>query len=149
MDVHGLISAIMRNEENVMKLYLAYAVLFKEKSVFWEKLAAEEKIHAKMLKEIIANTAPGEFKFKKHDIDLKSIEKLEEFILRETKEAKGNRINLQEALSNALAIERDIVEKEFSRVIDCGKQDINKTFEKLEKDTVKHAGLILNEMETN
>ena len=130
------IELLIENEELVSKLYTIYAKKFPEEKEFWLEKAAEEDVHAELLKGVrpIMQETPSFFqedRFSMEAIEL-SIAFVKDLI------QKAENSSLINALSMARDIEHSLIERNFFKVMPRDSIPLKNAFIKIEQDTKKH-----------
>ena len=135
------------NEKKVSELYSLYANHFPKHKRFWEKIANEETIHAKILQEGKEKlSCKGELvKESMHANGI--IERLTQFIDLELERAKNEIISLEEAVETALRIEQSMIEDKCFHIFRPETEEVGSIFRRLNDDTGNHVERLKKEFE--
>lgn len=138
---YELIELLALHEEALADVYQAAENKFKNKEI-WKYLVSEEKKHAMWIRSILGNVIDGSVKFEKGQITAKlytdSIAKLSE----EKTAIRSNLRTLSEVFDFAVAIENDIIEKNFLEIFKSKHKGIQGTINSLKSDTESHKELL-------
>ena len=131
-----MVELLAQNEEKVSVLYETYAGKFPEYEEFWSGLAKEEVGHAAWIRKLYSNSAVSfnEERFKSKPVEI-SLKYLDEKI----QEAQIQAIDLAGALSIAIELETNMIERDFFSVFDGDPDELKETFENLKTATQGHA----------
>ena len=130
------VELLAQNEEKISKLYETYAGNFPEYEEFWSDLAKEEVGHAAWIRKLNSNSALSfnEERFKSKPVEI-SLNYLDEKI----QEAKSQSIDLAGALTVAIELETNMIERDFFSVFDGDPDELKEIFEMLKTATQGHA----------
>jgi hypothetical protein len=130
------IELLIENEELVSKLYTIYAKKFPEEKEFWLKKAAEEDVHAELLKGVRPIMQETPSFFQKDRFSMEAIELSVAFVKDLIQKSENS--SLINALSMARDIEHSLIERNFFKVMPRDSILLKNAFIKIEQDTKKH-----------
>jgi rubrerythrin len=105
-----MIELLIEHEETIAKLYDAYANRFPSHATFWSTLAFEEKDHAKMLRKLMEERQNNNAVYDSTKYDSESIKTSLEYIAEQLNRVENEDLNLINALSVALNIEKAVID---------------------------------------
>jgi rubrerythrin len=141
-----LLSNLIKIESVLAKLYTRFSThknFTAPVQKFWQGIAQEERLHADALNEIRKAVNDGSTAV---DFDIKK-EKLKEFISKITdmlKKAASDTLTDAEAYSLGAAIEIDLDESGFTKMIRTTDKKVKGLLARIENDTKKHRVILVN-----
>ena len=133
-----LIEFLIRNEECISELYLAYADKYKESSAFWSGLAMEEKGHADCIRELAGKVEEGTVHIEPGRFNKEAIENFTKYVRGEIERSRKEQMPLITALSIALSIEQSMIEKRFFEIFDTDSAELKHVLHDLTASTEEH-----------
>lgn len=108
------------NEEEIHQLYKIYSEKFPQYTDFWWVLAVEETQHAVWIRELNQRVNEGWHIYLSEDrFDIDAIKRFHDYVKSIIDVAKKREISLEEALSNSLSIEYNLIENKFFEVFEA------------------------------
>jgi rubrerythrin len=144
---NAILEMLAENEENVGRLYTAYAGRFPDRREFWSGLADEERLHAtwiRMLKEMMLG---GQLLFNAGRFDSAAIKTFSDQIESEIAKTASAGLSLSEALAAALSIEENLVESKYFEALESDSPVLQRLLKDLETATREHGQRIREEKE--
>lgn len=133
-----IIELLIRNEESVSELYLAYAYKYKECSEFWSGLALEEKGHADCIRELVNKVKEGGMHIEPGRFNKEAIESFTKYVKGESERARKEQMPLITALSIALSVEQSMIERKFFEIFDTDSAELKLVLHDLTSSTNEH-----------
>ena len=132
------IERLENNEMLIARLYTAYSEHFSDHRNFWKDLAEDEKKHAGMIRTLVHEIQEGSISFGEKRFDATSIGMFQDYLKALLAKAKKEVITLEDAFQSALAIEHDLLERNFFRVFEADSEEMKIILEALESSTKQH-----------
>lgn len=129
---------LANHEEAIGGLYKAYAKLFPDHESFWSGLAREETEHATWIRDLASKTEAGPASLEQNRFRPEAIQTSLDYIRNLTAEAPGQKIELMDALSTALDIEKALIERKYFEILQGDSEEVRRTFEALTRSTKAH-----------
>lgn len=134
------ITLVMRHEETLGQLYLAFAIKFSDFEDFWKGIALEEQNHARWIRALNAKIKEGKITFDKDRFDKTAISTSIDYIDSQIKSVQEHHeISLINAASIALDLERAMIDNLWFEVFKTDAVELQKVLENLATATKKHA----------
>jgi rubrerythrin len=137
-DPETLVESLARNEENIARLYEAYAQRFPESAEFWSDLAAEEMGHAAWIRDLASRAAEGVVHISRERFKQEPINSFERYLRDEIERTQKEQMLLVTALSIALSIEQALLERRFFEVFESDSVELKRLFEKMAVSVEEH-----------
>ena len=114
----GIVELLTEHERAIGRLYRAYAAKFPDQKDFWSSLADEEEQHAEWLQRLLVRAEEGLGCVRPDRFDAvavtDSLTRLKDMIER----AHEQGLSLADAVANALALERSLLEARYFEVFE-------------------------------
>ena len=127
------------NENRIKKLYLLYARLFPERRREWEKLAAEEKEHAAILRKLCEKFNADNSFTKVSPYSQEILNYTKHFLDSQLKRARKKQVSSKEAIVVAIRLELSMLEKKSFDIFNPAGEEIQIVFARLNRETKDHA----------
>jgi hypothetical protein len=118
------IQALMEHEQAISNLYETFAAAYPSSSRLWNRLAEEEFEHAMMLARLAQNMEQGDATFVLGTIRMDALHRSIDSVRHQTERFQGETPSIGVAFGTALAIENDLVEREFYEVAGGDSDDV-------------------------
>jgi rubrerythrin len=141
-----IIQALAINEELVSQLYGLYSQKFPEYKEFWGQLVKEEISHAALIRELYSQVGDGELYFSEK-FSLAAIETFSAYLRDLLSQAQNKEILFVSALSQALDIERALIEKQYFDFFETDSVTLRHMLLTLKNDLERHAQMISDLLE--
>ena len=132
----AIIALMAENEESVARLYEAYAGRFPEHAGFWSGLAAEERDHARWLRELGSRVEEGTLFVNEDRFRREPIRVFREYLEGELR--RQGPVPLARALSVALSTEQALIERRFFEVFETDSAELKHVLHDLASATEEH-----------
>jgi len=138
-----MIELLTKNEELIAELYIAYSEKFPDYREFWIEIAEEEKKHSRWMRSLQAYTDDilsfneGRIKPELMRISLTYVDK-------KIKEAKTEEMAIADALTIALELETNMIERNYFKLFHGDSDELKSIFQNLESDTQQHTNRVRN-----
>lgn len=126
------------HEEAIGGLYRAFAKLFPDHESFWSGLAGEEAEHAKWIRDLTAKAEAGSAHLDEKRFRTEAIQTSLDYIRNLTAQSSSGNIELTDALSTALDIEKALIERKYFEILRGDSEEVKRTLEALTKSTKAH-----------
>ena len=126
------------HEEAIGGLYQAYAKLFPDHESFWFGLAGEEAEHARWIRDLTAKAKAGSAHLDEKRFRTEAIKTSLDYIRNLTAQASSGNIELTDALSTALDIEKALIERKYFEILRGDSEEVKRTLEALTRSTKAH-----------
>lgn len=127
------------NENRIKKLYLLYARSFPERRREWEKLAAEEKVHAEILRGLCERFNVDSSFTRVSPYGQEILNYTKHFLDSQIKLAQKKLISSRQAVVVAIRLELSMLEKKSFDVFSPAGEEVQIVFGRLNRDTKEHA----------
>jgi rubrerythrin len=134
----NVIEMLARHEEAMSRLYSAYLKIFPDRKDLWYDLAQEELEHAKWLRDLVPQIEAGSVYFSEKRFRREAIQTSLEYVEVRLAKAQKEKIDIKEALSTALDIEKAIIESRYFEVVQGDSGKLKQTFGDLLASTKAH-----------
>jgi len=132
----AIIALMAENEESVAHLYEAYAGRFSEHAAFWSGLAAEERDHARWLRELGSRLGEGTLFVNEDRFRREPVRVFHEYLEGEVRQQGP--LTLARALSVALSTEEALIERRFFEVFETDSVELKHVLHDLASATEEH-----------
>jgi len=132
------VEMLENNELLIARLYMAYSEHFSDHRNLWNDLAEDEKKHAGMIRTLVHQIQDGSVTLGEERFDPASISMFAEYLTARWGKARNEVISREDAFQNALAIEHDLLERNFFRVFETDSEEMKIILEALESSTKQH-----------
>ena len=132
----AIIALMADNEELISQLYTSYAERFPEHASFWLELAADEREHARWLRQLGSRVEEGSLFVNEERFRLQPIQLFHEYL--EAEVHRQGPMPLARALSVALSTEQALIERRFFDVFETDSVELKHTLRDLASATDKH-----------
>jgi len=129
---------LIKNEEGINKLYLAYAKKFPECGEFWSGLAIEENGHADWIRGLAGQVGEGRLHIESGRFRKVAIESFTKYVEDELTRVQKEEIPLITALSIALSVEQSMIERRFFEIFDTDSAELKHVLQNLATATEEH-----------
>jgi len=127
------------NEEEIRQLYKIYSEKFPQYRDFWWGLAVEETQHAVWIRELRQRVNEGGHIYLSEDrFDIEAIKRFHDCVKVMLDVAEKREISLEEALSNSLSIEYNLIENKFFEVFEADSDVLKFVLKVLHTSTNEH-----------
>ena len=126
------------HEEAIGGLYRAYAKLFPDRESFWSGLAGEEAEHAKWIRDLASKAEAGSLLLNRKRFRSEAIRTSLDYIRDLTAQASDQNIELTDALSTALDIEKALIERKYFEILQGDSEEVKRILEALTRSTKAH-----------
>jgi hypothetical protein len=132
------VEMLATHEEAIGGLYRAYAKLFPDQESFWSGLAREETEHAKWIRDLAskAEAVPAHLDDKRFRTE--AINTSLDYIRNLTAQVPNQKMELTDALSTALDIEKALIERKYFEILGGDSEEVKRTLEALTRSTKAH-----------
>ena len=113
LDVLGL---LIRHELTIKHLYEIFSTMFTERKAFWENLAVAEQRHADWLSSLQPDSSVSKWLMNESTLKPKAIKSSIEYVESQITRAEEGGMNLLQALSIAIDIEKALLERQYSKL---------------------------------
>lgn len=134
----AVIETLAKHEEAIARLYGAYSEAFPDQRDFWSSLAAEEVEHAAWLRNLIPQIEKGSVYFDERRFQTEAIRTSQGYLEELAAGVQKEKPPAIKALSEALDIERALIERGYFRVAQSDSPPLKEAFENLANSTVTH-----------
>lgn len=139
---HVLLSLLIQHEEAIGSLYKAFALRFPDLAEFWQGLVVEEKAHAEVLAELSIHLKTQKVFLNKRKFNVTGVQTAINYVNKQSQSTGSGTLNILQAMSTALDIERAIIDREFFEVFESDLPSIKREFEDLREHTAEHINRI-------
>ncbi|MFC1622634.1 hypothetical protein ACFL1Y_01395 [Patescibacteria group bacterium] len=139
-----LVDMMIEHEQKIGELYTAYAKKFPEFKDFWSQLVQEEGDHAGLLNTLYSKIGQGVVFFEDGRFPKKGIQISLDYVKEQTERAKKGEVELINALSVAVDLEKSLLESKCFEVFESDTVELKNVLQKLADDTKEHAVRIEN-----
>ena len=122
---------LAKNEEAIGQLYKAYAEKFVAYEDFWLKLSGEEMGHANWIRGLRSKIEEGSVYLNKDRFKKEAIQKLLDYINGELANLQKQERSLRDALTIALNIEIDLIERKYFEILEEDSLELKDVFSRL------------------
>lgn len=129
---------LAKQELALSALYRTYAELFPDRADFWQELVEDEKLHARWIEALFADVESGEIDFNQDRFNLEAIVKMIQYIDQQISRTKNEHINMINAVSITLDLEKSMIEDSFFEVYEGDHPSLRSTLNGLRKATQGH-----------
>ena len=144
----SIVDMLARNEELIAELYSFYAGKFPEQHDFWAQLADDEMDHRNSIRAYSASKGSDDY-FTEERFDRTILSTSLKYMREKIEEAEDEQFSHDDALAIALAIETNIIERNFFKIFDDDPEAVKETLEKLSNDTGRHADVVRQAIASN
>jgi rubrerythrin len=135
-DPLSVVRLLAENEELISDLYTAYAQRFPEHADFWSGLAAEERDHARWLRELGSRVEEGSLYVNEDRFRREPVQLFREYLEGEVRRQEP--MPLARALSVALSTEQALIERRFFEVFETDSAELKHILHDLASATEGH-----------
>ena len=132
-----IITHLAKNELLISDLYLAYAKRFPELAEFWTNLSVDEKHHAGWLQHLLQpfteNAVSVNARFSSNTLSV-----YQAYLEKECTLARRGKLDLSQALSTSLHIEKSLIENRFFEIFEGRSPEWTETKKNLITETKLH-----------
>jgi hypothetical protein len=144
-----IIDLFIENERRISQLYKLYSRHFPASRNFWENIHEEEIGHVEILKNVKAIMKKGGKSIGENNFSRDILKYIGNFIREALKRAGDKKLTAMEALETALRLEQSMVENKSFEMFSPAHLPVRIIFQKLNRDTERHARLIRKELRKN
>ncbi len=134
----AVIETLAKHEEAIARLYGAYSEAFPDRRDFWSSLAAEEIEHAAWLRNLIPQIEKGSVYFEERRFQVEAIRTSQGYLEQLAAGVRKEKPPVMKALSEALDIERALIERGYFQVAKTDSLPLREAFENLADGTIAH-----------
>lgn len=132
------IEALAANEEKIKQLYLLFATKFADYGEFWQKIAAEEQIHANVIRAWKPMVLDGTITFDESRFAGGSIEAYTMMLDNYSDEVERGPSNETRAINITVGLEESLLENKFFEGWEGDDPRFQRSLEFLKQDCLKH-----------
>lgn len=143
------IELLAENEMVISRIYRVFSERFPEYHDFWEEMAEEEIQHADMIRSVLPEVKEGTVRFKGKSFDETSVGMFRDYLKVSLARAGEQDIPLKDAFETALAIEHDLIERDFFDFFEADTGELNLIFQGLASSTREHHRRLVQAVENN
>ncbi len=143
------IESLARNEELISRLYATFAEKIPEHRAFWEKMAGEETQHANMIRALAFEVHEGNVRFKEEIFDELSVGMFQDYVKAFLAQSRKKELSEEKAFEAALAIEHDLIERNFFILFETEEEELALIFEGVASSTREHRRRLVEELEAS
>lgn len=137
-DKYEIFELLEAHENQIMELYKTYASVFPEFSNFWNALAQEESSHAALISQLKKKAQEKNIEVNTKRFKPELLKTTINYLKREAEKAKKKKIDIMYAMTNALEIEKSMIEREYFEVMNMDPEDLKKALAYLNESTKRH-----------
>lgn len=141
-----IIEQVASHEEEISRLYSVYGEYLPNKD-FWVDLAAEEVMHAYMVRNMIDFVKDADIHFNEKRFKTEALELSRKHIQEKLNLAKEQKTELKNALGISLDIERSLLEKRCFEIFEGDSIKLKHGLEKMNKDIALHIKRVEQELQ--
>ena len=143
-----LMGMLIRHEEAVEQLYRLYAERFPKMQPFWNHIAAQEKGHAVLLRQLVTKLQEGKLHFSTERFNLETIRVSAEFVENQIAIAKRDPITELDALTTAMRTEDQSIEANAFGMFQEPHDDheVGNLFTRIHDQELQHRAFIENKI---
>jgi len=142
-----VIEALAENEMLISRLYRAYAQGFPDDRDFWNTMADEETQHADMIRSLGLEVKESTVEFKSQGFDKTSVDMFRDYLKFSLARAQEEDILPKDAFETALAIEHDLIERNFFGLFEAKTAELSIVLEGLVSSTRAHHRRLVQTLE--
>lgn len=147
MSEENPIKILTEAEEDIGRLYEAYARKMPEHEEFWFGLVLEEADHSNLVHSIINKLDTESVSFSSTPEVITKLKEFRDFLVREKEKAKKEDLSFTDALRVAVDIENSIIKNEIYHLFTNPSGDVLGIMEKLRHDNTSHIKFLRMELE--
>jgi rubrerythrin len=129
---------LIKNEEGMRDLYLAYAEKYPQCEEFWSGLAVEESGHADWIRELAGQVREGRIHIEPGRFRNEAIASFTKYVQDELARAQREEMLLITALSIALSAEQTMIERGFFEIFDTDSAELKHVLHNIATATEEH-----------
>jgi len=135
---YEILDLLEAHEHHIKDLYLAYSKTFPEFAAFWNALAQEEASHAALISQLKKKAVEKGIEVSVKRFKPELLKTTINYLKREAQKAKNKKVDIMYAMTNALEIEKSMIEREYFEVMNMDPEDLKKALAYLSESTKRH-----------
>jgi len=142
-----VIEALAENEMLISRIYRTYAERFPDDREFWGTMAYEETQHADLVRSLGLEVKGGTVEFNSDGFDKTSLDMFHDYLKFSLARTQEEDILPKDALETALAIEHDLIERNFFGFFEAKKGELSLILEGLASSAREHHRRLVQALE--
>ena len=147
MSEENPVQILTETEEDIARLYEAYARKMPEHEEFWFGLVLEEADHSNMIHSLIKKVDTSSVSFTSDPDVINRLKDFRDFLVREKENVKNEELSFTDALRVAIDIENSIIKNGLYHLFQNPSGDMVEIMEKLHHDNTSHVKFLRRELE--
>jgi len=147
MSEENSIQVLTETEEDIGRLYEAYAKNMPEHEEFWFGLVLEEADHSNMVHSLVDKLNTGSVSFTSAPEVIDKLKEFRDFLINEKEQVKKEDLSFTDALQVALDIENSIIKNGIYHLFTNPSGDVIEIMERLRHDNISHVRFLRKELE--
>jgi rubrerythrin len=142
-----VIEALAENEMLISRIYRTYAERFPDDRDFWGTMAYEETQHADLIRSLGLEVKEGTVEFNSDGFDKTSLDMFHDYLKFSLARTQEEEILVKDAFETALAIEHDLIERNFFGFFETKTGELSLILEGLASSTRAHHRRLVQALE--
>ena len=147
MSEENPVQILTETEEDIARLYEAYARKMPEHEEFWFGLVLEEADHSNLVHSLIKKIHTDSVSFTSDPAIIDKLKEFRDFLIQEKERVKKEDLSFIDALQVAIDIENSIIKHGIYRLYRNPSGDVVDMMEKLHHDNANHIKFLRMELE--
>jgi len=147
MSEENPIQILTETEEDIGRLYEAYAKKMPEHEEFWFGLVLEEVDHSNMVHSLVSKIDTDSVSFTSAPEVINKLKEFRDFLVNEKQKVKKEDISFTDALQVAVDIENSIIKNGIYHLFTHPSGEVIEIMEKLRHDNTSHVKFLWMELE--
>jgi hypothetical protein len=147
MSEENPVQILIETEEDIGRLYEAYARKMPEHEEFWFGLVLEEADHSTMVHSLVKKLDTESVSFTSIPEIINNLREFRDFLVREKEKVKKENLSFTDALQVAIDIENSIIKNGIYHLFTNPSGDVLEIMGKLRHDNTSHINFLRRELE--